>query len=358
MNTFQTAGTDRRSRGGSRRGAIWKVSLIVMIAIVVPACAGATPVRAASLSMNRQQLVLFTGQHASLTVNGKKKGKLVKWRSSDKKIVRVDQKGTVTAVKKGKAAITARIGKMKLSCKVTVKKDPAPKALERAKTVAAGSLSYTDRPGRTLIYTGMPRLDYLTEALVREMEIDGSWPDEKILNRIYTYMARHFYYLKDRHYLDILPAYYQADLLGDKIDAFEQVTKQAATRGKIRFTDKFGGVMSVAGLSSGAVSSASSGKNIRIDDVSAHIETHEGVCDNHADVFSIVCAHLGIESGIAGGSVSGNAHSWSWARLNGKKYYFDIGSAIHDFHRTGKVSMDYFKMKKKGMKRYRFRTEY
>ena len=118
MNAIRTAGTNTITRDRSRRGAIWKVSLIVMIAIVVLTCAGAAPVRAASLSMNRQQLVLFTGQHASLTVNGKKKGKLVKWRSSDKKIVRVDQKGTVTAVKKGKAAITARIGKMKLSCKV------------------------------------------------------------------------------------------------------------------------------------------------------------------------------------------------------------------------------------------------
>ena len=353
MNTFQTAGTGRTGRGGSRRGAIWQMYLIVMIVTVMLAWAGAASVHAASLSLNRQQLVLFTGQHASLTVNGKK-GKLIKWRSSSKKTARVDQRGTVTAVKKGKTVITARVGKKMLNCKVTVKNDPAPKALERAKKVAAGSFSYTDRPGRTLIYTGMPRLDYLTEALVREMGIDGSWSDEQILKRIYTYMTRHFYYLEDRHYLDTLPTYYHMDLLGDQIDAFEMVTKQAASKGKIRFTDKFAGVMSVVGLSSGF----SSGKKMLIDDISTHIEMHEGVCDNHADVFSVTCAHLGIVSGIAGGSVSGAAHAWSWARLNGKKYYFDIGSAIHDYHHSGKVNMDFFKMKKKRMKHYRFRSEY
>ena len=353
MNTLRAAGTDRMKRQRSRAGTVWRLGVIFMVLMLVTGSAAS--IHAASLSLNRQQLVLFTGQHASLTVNGKKKGKTVKWRSSDRKTARVDRTGTVTAVKKGKAAITARIGKKKLSCTVIVKNDPAPRAVERAKAVAAGAFSCTDRPGRTLISTGMPRLDYLTETLVREMGIDGSWSDEQILKRIYTYMSRHFYYLKDRHYMDTLPVYYHADLLEEKINAFEKVTKQAASQGKIRFTDKFAGVMSVIGTGG---KEAVSGKNIRIDDVSAHIESHEGVCDNHADVFSVVCAHLGIESGIAGGSISGNAHTWSWAKLKGKKYYFDIGSAIHDFRRTGKVTMGYFKMKKNKMKRYRFRTEY
>ena len=44
----------------------------------------------------------------------------VKWTSSDKKVAKVSSKGVVTGVKKGKATVTAKLGKKKYSCKVTV----------------------------------------------------------------------------------------------------------------------------------------------------------------------------------------------------------------------------------------------
>ena len=44
----------------------------------------------------------------------------IKWSSSNKKVAKVNAKGVVTAVKKGTATITAKVGKKKLKCKVTV----------------------------------------------------------------------------------------------------------------------------------------------------------------------------------------------------------------------------------------------
>ena len=54
-------------------------------------------------------------------VKGKYTGK-VKWSSSKKKIATVSSKGVVTAKKKGTAKVTAKVGKKKLFCNLTVKK--------------------------------------------------------------------------------------------------------------------------------------------------------------------------------------------------------------------------------------------
>lgn len=47
----------------------------------------------------------------------------VKWTSSNKKVVKVDQNGTITALKTGKAKITAAINGAKVTCQVKVVKD-------------------------------------------------------------------------------------------------------------------------------------------------------------------------------------------------------------------------------------------
>jgi len=334
---------------GMRRQVRWLLGMIILLLTVRGGC---LRTYAASVSLNKTRIVLFVGEHAALQVQGSAKN--VKWRSSSKKIAKVDKSGNVTAVKKGTARITAVAGRRKLTCFVTVKKNPVPGVLRKAGKIAAGTFSYTDRPGRKLIYTGIAEIDYLAEALVREIGIDGSWPDEKIVKKIYTYMSRYFYYMKDLHYLDDMPLYYDPDSLTDRIEAFRQVTEQAAAAGKISYTGKFTTGTWMGFSADGTVTTG----EMSFDDISYHMATHEGVCDNHADVFSVLCCHLGIEAGIAGGSVSKNAHSWCWAKLGGKKYYFDIGNSIHYFHNTKKVTMGYFRMKKKKMKNYRFTVEY
>ena len=45
----------------------------------------------------------------------------VKWSSSDRAVAKVSSKGVVTAKKVGKVTITAKVGKKKLECAVTVK---------------------------------------------------------------------------------------------------------------------------------------------------------------------------------------------------------------------------------------------
>lgn len=69
--------------------------------------------------LSRKAGTLYVGQSMRLSVSGN--ASKVKWSSSNKKVVTVSAAGVVKAKGKGKAVITARVGKRKLKCKVTVK---------------------------------------------------------------------------------------------------------------------------------------------------------------------------------------------------------------------------------------------
>ncbi len=93
-----------------------KILILMSFILVFSAFSSTTHVQAASIS--KTKVTLLSGQSVSLKVNGKK-GK-VKWSSSKKSVATVNSKGLVKAKKKGTAKITAKIGKKKYTCKVTV----------------------------------------------------------------------------------------------------------------------------------------------------------------------------------------------------------------------------------------------
>jgi hypothetical protein len=75
---------------------------------------------AAKASLNKKTATMYVGDSITLKVKNVKHK--IKWKSSNKKVVEVSQKGKITAKKKGTASVTAQYGKKKLTCKITVKK--------------------------------------------------------------------------------------------------------------------------------------------------------------------------------------------------------------------------------------------
>ena len=71
------------------------------------------------MKLNKTKATLYVGKKLTLKVKNTKKK--VKWSSSKKAVASVTKKGVVKAKKKGKTVITAKIGKKKLKCKITVK---------------------------------------------------------------------------------------------------------------------------------------------------------------------------------------------------------------------------------------------
>lgn len=72
----------------------------------------------AKTRLNKTKLTISVGQKVTLKVKGSRKK--AKWSSSNKKVATVSRKGKVRAKKAGKTTITAKVGKKKYRCKITV----------------------------------------------------------------------------------------------------------------------------------------------------------------------------------------------------------------------------------------------
>lgn len=85
----------------------------------------AVKIKAASSQtrLNIRTATLKSGKRINLNVLNKN-GKKVKFSSGNKKVAIVNKKGYVTALRKGRAKITAKVGKKKLRCIVKVTTDP------------------------------------------------------------------------------------------------------------------------------------------------------------------------------------------------------------------------------------------
>ncbi len=71
------------------------------------------------VTISKKKATVIRDMTLQLKVKGTKKK--AKWSSSKKSVATVSKKGKVTAKKAGKATITAKIGKKKYRCKITVK---------------------------------------------------------------------------------------------------------------------------------------------------------------------------------------------------------------------------------------------
>lgn len=91
------------------------------------------------VTISKKKATVIKDMTLQLKIKGTKKK--AKWSSSKKSVATVSKKGKVTAKDTGKATITAKIGKKKYKCKVTVK-DPTT-------TLSATSLTLT--PGQHYI---------------------------------------------------------------------------------------------------------------------------------------------------------------------------------------------------------------
>ena len=87
--------------------------LFTMILSIIPAHAAS-----AKPALSKKKLTLYVGKSYTLKAKGFS-GK-VTWKSGNQKIATVSSKGKVTAKKKGTVTITAKCGKEKKTCKVTV----------------------------------------------------------------------------------------------------------------------------------------------------------------------------------------------------------------------------------------------
>ena len=88
---------------------------------------------ASTVRLSKSSAILIKGQMLQLKVTGTKSK--VKWYTSKSSIATVSQSGKVTAKNKGIAVITAKIGRKKYNCKITVE---TPKISKRYIKISVG----------------------------------------------------------------------------------------------------------------------------------------------------------------------------------------------------------------------------
>ena len=110
----------KKSIQKARKAAAVTLSLALAgsMLFVAPEAAAASK-KKAKVKLNKTRLTLRVGKTYKLKLKNNKKK--IKWSSSKKKVATVSKKGKVKAKKAGTARITAKVGKKKYVCKVTVK---------------------------------------------------------------------------------------------------------------------------------------------------------------------------------------------------------------------------------------------
>ncbi len=106
---------------------IKKISLIITVLALFMALSMTST---AAVKISKKSLTLVKGQTAVLKISGTKKN--VQWSSSKKSVAAVTRTGKIVAKKKGTAKITAKIGRKKYTCKVTVKDRLTARQAEKA----------------------------------------------------------------------------------------------------------------------------------------------------------------------------------------------------------------------------------
>lgn len=129
---------------------LFAITMIFTLSMIVPEVVPittATTVEAASVKLNYKKLTLYKGQKKQLKLKGTKKK--AKWSSNKKSVVSVDKKGKITAKKKGTAVITAKVGKKRYKCRVTVKVKAAVKKIIEVRSIDLNKKDITLTVGQT-----------------------------------------------------------------------------------------------------------------------------------------------------------------------------------------------------------------
>lgn len=96
------------------------LSILLVLSVFVSSSNIDKVIAKSEIKISDTSIKLYEKDKCKLKVTGT--NKKIKWSSSNTSVAKVNQKGKVTAVKKGKCVITAKVEKKKLKCKVTVKK--------------------------------------------------------------------------------------------------------------------------------------------------------------------------------------------------------------------------------------------
>ncbi len=292
--------------------------------------------RSAAMTLGSNKTVRLTGAKGSAT-----------WRSTDTDVIKVRKKSKykviVTAVGEGEAKLKVKNKGKTYTCRFTVvdeadsEEDGAAAAGESAEEDSRGegevkqpSTSQVLQIGsNTPVYTGVSTIDYMTEIYLSRAGVKAGMTEEQAVLAIWTFIAKNMRYQEDiNKYGCSVPK--SLDITSSSAKAAIKKYKASAdklkSQGKIKYNSKYvkkraryGSPIKIVSQNSSVLKNA--------------MRRFIGKCTENSSAFTVMCNHIGIKAGKAAGKEYGEDHTWSWATVNGKKRYYDIGAAVHKMGR-------------------------
>ncbi len=208
-----------------------------------------------------------------------------------------------------KFAKNVKPASVKKSFKVSSKTPAGTKGMAKAKELP--------------IYTGDNTIDYIADCMIKEAGIKSSTSADQKVKKIYHYMTTHF---KHIHYdsTEKRKVYYNTTKLASKIKKYGKSSLSSYKKQKVLYSYDVGYSLE------------------------QHMKTRSGVCNDHADIFALLCKHVGVDAGICSGYYLNRngtraGHAWNYAVVNGVTWYYDVDVEIQNY---GKGQGDYYWYKK------------
>lgn len=110
----------KKNKGGLRPGLFFCLLLVLLLGSACAAGAEESASGGSSPRLSKTSILMIRGKSYRLKISGNETSAKVKWRSANKKVATVSSTGKVKAKAAGKTKITAKVGGVKLRCKVTV----------------------------------------------------------------------------------------------------------------------------------------------------------------------------------------------------------------------------------------------
>jgi len=171
-------------------------------------------------------------------------------------------------------------------------------------------------------YTGNKTIDYIAESMIKSAGVKESMSDDAKVKKIYHYMTWHFKHTHAgrKKYFKV---YYSKKKIKKQINAYNALVKKMKKKGRIKVDSKYS-------------------------KYEWNMMRRVGSCIDIAAMFAILCRHEGIKADTHRGyyknrNGSRPSHSWNYAYVNGKKYYYDVDVEIKN---RGGGQGDYYWYKK------------
>ena len=167
-----------------------------------------------------------------------------------------------------------------------------------------------------ILYTGDAEIDYMAEQMIKAAGVKTSMSDEEKVRRIYTYMTQNFEHNEGQK--TTVKYKLSTKKVKKAVKKFKTATEKKYNKNKLAYSYYY---------------TAISNWTERC------MMVRCGVCDDHAEIFVILCNHVGIEAGKCGGYYvnldgSKHGHAWNYAIVDGRIYYYDVDVEIQNYHGT------------------------